>query len=153
MAVWDSWGDLDLSEEGCEQARRTAQWLSFERIGRIVSSDVPRTMHTAQYLMDTGAVLCPYMACDSNLRPWYVSDYTGKEKTPERIASFKKYIDDPDLVIPGGESRNQLHERVQVIWQYMQAPYKGLPTACFIHNSVIKSLMGLDDIKDAVSCA
>jgi len=44
-----------------------------------------------------------------------------------------------------------LNERVQVIFQYLSAPYKGLLTVCFIHNSVIKSLMGLDDIKDAVS--
>lgn len=151
MHIWDGWGEYELSEEGRQQAEAAARWISFQRIGRIVASDVPRTMQTAQYLMDTGAVDCPFMACDSNLRPWNVSDeFTGKEKNPERIAAFKKYIDDPNLVIPGGESRNQLHDRVQVIWQYALAPYKGLPTAFFIHNSVIKSLMGLDDIKDAV---
>jgi broad specificity phosphatase PhoE len=150
MHVWDGWGDFDLSEEGKQQAEKAAQWLSFERIGRIVSSDVPRTMHTAQYLMDTGCVCCPFMACDPNIRPWMVSDFTGKEKTPERIADFQKYLDDPDLVIPGGESRHQLNARVQVIFQYLLAPYKALPTACFIHNSVIKSLMGLDTVKEAV---
>lgn len=151
MSVWDSWGNLDLSEEGRQQAEKAAQWLSFERIGRVVSSDVPRTMHTAQYLMDTGCVECPFMACDSSLRPWFVSDFTGKEKTPERLAEFQKYMDDPDLVIPGGESRNQLKVRVQVIFQYLLAPYKALPTACFIHNSVIKALMGLDAVKEACS--
>src|ERR1035437_452037 len=151
MHVWDGWGDFDLSEEGRQQAEKAAQWLSFERIGRVVSSDVPRTMHTAQYLMDTGCVECPFMACDSSLRPWFVSDFTGKEKTPERLAEFQKYMDDPDLVIPGGESRNQLKVRVQVIFQYLLAPYKALPTACFIHNSVIKALMGLDAVKEACS--
>jgi broad specificity phosphatase PhoE len=151
MHIWDGWGNFELSEKGREQAAAAARWLSFEAIGRAVSSDVPRTMQTAQFLMDSGAVSCPFLACDPNIRPWNVSDeFTGKEKTPARIASFKKYIEDPDLVIPGGESRNQLHERVQVIWQYMMAPYKGLPTVCFIHNSVIKSLMGLDDIRDAI---
>jgi broad specificity phosphatase PhoE len=151
MSVWDGWGLFDLSEEGRQQAEKAAQWLSFEKIGRVVSSDVPRTLHTAQYLMDTGWVCCPFMACDPNIRPWNVSEeFTGKEKTPERLAAFKKYLDDPDLVIPGGESRNQLHDRVQVIFQYLCAPYNALPTACFIHNSVIKSLMGLDDVKQAV---
>jgi broad specificity phosphatase PhoE len=151
MDIWDSWGNYELSAEGHEQAAAAARWLSFEKIGRVVSSDVPRTMQTAQYLMDSGAVECPYMMCDPNLRPWNVADFTGKTKTPERIAEFKKYVEDPSLVIPDGESRNQLHERIQVIWQYMMAPYEALPTACFIHNSVIKSLMGIDDIKDAVS--
>lgn len=150
MHCWDGWGDYDLSEVGIQQAEAAARWLSFERIGRVVSSDVPRTMHTAQYLMNTGRVECPFMACDTSLRPWMVSDFTGKEKTPERLAEFQKYLDNPDLVVPGGESRNQLNARVQVIFQYLVAPYKALPTACFIHNSVIKSLMGLDTIKEAV---
>jgi broad specificity phosphatase PhoE len=151
MDIWDSWGDYELSEEGKQQAEAAARWLSFEQIGRIVSSDVPRTIQTAQYLMDTGSVACPFMACETNLRPWNVAAFQGKEKTPERVAEFKKYIDNPALVIPDGESRNQLHDRVQVIWQYLMAPYKCLPTACFVHNSVIKSLMGIDDIKDAIN--
>ncbi len=151
MNLWDSWGNYTLSEEGKQQAEKAAHWLSFERIGRVVSSDVPRTMQTAQYLMDTGAVACPFMACDPNLRPWFLPGFQGKEKTPERIAELKKYIDDPSLVVPGGESRNQLHDRVQVIFQYLCAPYKNLPTACFIHNSVLKSLMGIDDVADAVA--
>ena len=152
MAIWDGWGDYDLSAEGCQQAQKAAQWLSFERIGRIISSDVPRTVHTAQYLMDTGAAECPFLLTEPNLRPWNVSDeFTGKEKTPERIESFKKYIDNPDLVIPGGESRNDLDARVKVLWQYFLAPYNGKITVAFIHNSVLKALMGIDDIKDAVS--
>lgn len=151
MNIWDSWGNYELSEKGREQAEKAAQWLSFERIGRAISSDVPRTMQTAQYLLDTGVVSCPFLACDPNLRPWMVAGFTGKEKTPERIAEFQKYLDDPSLVIPGGESREQLHDRVQVIFQYLATPYDALPTAVFIHNSVIKSIMGIDDIKDAVS--
>lgn len=151
MNIWDSWGSYELSEEGREQAEKAAQWLSFERIGRVISSDVPRTMQTAQCLMDTGAVSCPFMGTDPNLRPWFVADFTGKEKTPERIKEFMQYIEDPSLVIPGGESRNQLHERVQVIFQYLATPYNCLPSAFFIHNSVIKSIMGLDDVKDAVA--
>jgi broad specificity phosphatase PhoE len=151
MHCWDGWGDLELSEKGKQQAEAAARWLSYQQIGRVISSDVPRTIQTAQYLMDTGAVLCPFLGTDPNLRPWHVSDeFTGKEKTPERIASFKKYLDDPMLVIPGGESRHQLNERVQVVFQYLGTPYKGAPTAIFIHNSVIKSIIGLDDIKEAV---
>jgi hypothetical protein len=85
------------------------------------------------------------------LRPWNVAGFTGKQKTPERIAEFAKYMVDPTLVIPDGESRQQLDQRVQVIYQYATVPYKGCPTAFFIHNSVIKALMGIDDIKDACS--
>jgi len=151
MSVWDSWGTLGLSEEGRQQAAAAAQWLSFEHIGRVICSDVPRSIESAQFLLDIGCVLCPYLGSDPNLRPWYVSDFSGKEKSPENLAKFKPYADDPSLQIPGGESRNQLRDRVQVAWQYLTTPYKGLPTVLYVHNSVIKCLMGLEEIKDAVS--
>jgi broad specificity phosphatase PhoE len=151
MHVWDGWGNLELSEKGIQQAETAARWLSYERIGRVISSDVPRTMQTAQFLMDTGAVSCPFLSCDPNLRPWMVADFTGKEKTPERIAEFKKYIEDPSLVIPGGESHDQLADRVQIVFQYLATPYNQLPTAIFLHNSVIKCVMQIHDVKDAVS--
>lgn len=151
MSIWDGWGDYKLSEKGEESARKAAQWLSYERIGRVISSDVPRTLQTAQFITEVCNVSCPFTASDPNLRPWMVAEFTGKEKTPERVKEFKKYIDDPDLVIPGGESRNQLNLRIQVIAQYLASPYNALPTVLVIHNSVIKSLMGIDDIKDAVA--
>lgn len=151
MHIWDGWGDFELSDAGRQQADKAAQWLSFEKIGRVISSDVPRTMQTAQYLMDTGCVVCPFLSSDPNLRPWNVSEFTGKEKTPERVEKFKRYIKDPTLVIPGGESREQLNLRIQVIFQYLQTPFDAKPTVFFIHNSVIKSLMGIDDIADAVA--
>jgi broad specificity phosphatase PhoE len=150
MGVWDGWSDLSLSEKGEEQAATAARWLSFEPIGRVISSDVPRTMHTAQYLMDTGCVSCPFMACEPNLRPWFVAGFTGKEKTPERIKEFQKYLDNPELVIPDGESHKQFETRIQVLFQYLATPYNALPTAFFIHNSVIKGVMGIPDVKESV---
>ena len=151
MNIWDGWGDYELSPEGHQQAEKAAQYLSFERIGRFVCSDVPRATQTMNYAMQACHVENPYCSYEPNLRPWNVSDeFTGKEKTPARIAAFKKYIDDPTLVIPGGESRKNLDDRVQVAYQYLATPYNGLPTAIFTHNSVIKALMGLDDIKEAV---
>ena len=151
MGVWDAWSDLGLSEEGKTQANAAARWLSFERLGRAICSDVPRTAQTAQYLMETGAVVCPYLSCDPNLRPWMVGDFTGKEKTVERRADFQKYIDNPALPVPGGESLDQFHQRIQVIFQYIGTPYDGKPTVLFVHNSVLKTLMGLETMKEAVS--
>lgn len=151
MNVWDGWGDLNLSEKGREQAEAAARWISFEHIGRVIASDVPRSMNTAQYLMDTGCVECPFMSTDPNMRPLKVGRFEGKEKTPERIAEFKKYIENPDLQIPDGESINDLGRRASVIFVYLASPYKGLPSAFFIHNSVIKAVMGIPEIAEACS--
>lgn len=150
MNIWDSWGNYELSERGREQAETAARWLSFEKIGRVIASDIPRAMQTAQYLMDSGCVACPFMGTEPNLRPWFVAGFTGKEKTPENLAAFMKYVKDPSLVIPDGESRKQLDDRVQVVFQYLATPYNCLPTAFFLHNSTIKSIMGIEDVKDAV---
>jgi broad specificity phosphatase PhoE len=151
MDIWDSWGSYALSEEGKAQAEKAAQWLSFERIGRVIASDLPRTIQTAQYLMDSGCVACPFLSTDPNLRARKVGYFEGKTKTPERLAEYQKYADDPTLVIPDGESGNQLKDRVQVAYQYLATPYNCLPTALVLHNSVIKCLMGLDGIKEACS--
>ena len=147
---WDGWGNYTLSAEGQESADKAGQWLSFEKIGRVISSDIPRAVETAQAIMNACDVACPFLACDPNLRPRMVADFTGKEKTPERVAEFKKYIENPDLVIPGGESGTQLNQRVQVIYQYLATPYDAKPTVLAIHNSVIKSLLNIDEVGEIV---
>ena len=148
---WDGWGNYELSAEGRASAEKAAQWLSFEKIGRVISSDLPRTIETAQCIMDACDVACPFLMTDPNLRPRMVAAFTGQEKTPERLAEFKKYIDNPDLVIPGGESGTQLNQRIQVAPQYLASPYDAKPTALVVHNSVIKSLLGIDSVKHAVA--
>lgn len=142
---WDGWGSFVLSPEGRQAAEKAAQWLSFERIGRVVASDLPRTLQTAEILMERVNSACPYLATDPNLRAWAIGDFTGKEKTEERKTQLQHYRDNPDEIIPGGESWNQLFERVKIIFQYLCSPYEALPTAIVTHNSVIKALMGLDE--------
>jgi 2,3-bisphosphoglycerate-dependent phosphoglycerate mutase len=148
---WDGWGNYDLSTEGVLSAEKAGQWLSFERIGRIISSDVPRTIHTADIIAEACAPACMMVMHDPNLRPLMVAGFTGEEKTPARLAEFQKYLDDPNLVIPGGESQNQLNLRVQVISQYLCTPYDALPTVIVCHNSVIKAFMGIPKIREAVA--
>ena len=148
--AWDGWGNYDLSPEGVQSAEKAAQWLSFERIGRIVSSDVPRALHTAQIIMDRCNVACPFLATDPNLRPLMVAGFTGQKKTPERLKEFEYYLTHRNIPIPGGESMDQHHDRVQVIASYLCSPYEALPTVVSCHNSTIKSFMGIPDVKEAV---
>ena len=50
------WSDLDLIPEGRQQAKLLADYLKENnheyRIGKIISSDLPRTMSTAQFISD-----------------------------------------------------------------------------------------------------
>lgn len=147
---WDGWGNFVLSPEGRQSAEKAGQWLSFQPIGRIVASDLPRTAQTAEIIMECVDVRCPYLAFDPNLRAWAIGDFTGKEKTPERKEQFKYYRDHPDEPIPGGESFNQMKDRVKVAFQYLCSPYCALPTVIMTHNSVLKALLDLDEAGDLV---
>jgi broad specificity phosphatase PhoE len=142
---WDGWGNYVLSPEGRQSAEKAGQWLSFEPIGRIVTSDLPRATQTADIIMECCNVSCPFLASDPTLRAWAIGDFTGKDKTPERKAEFQHYRDNPDEMIPGGESFNQMCERVKIIFQYLMSPYKALPSVIVCHNSVLKGLMGIDE--------
>ena len=149
--IWDGWGNYDLSAEGVESAEKAAQWLSFERIGRVVASDVPRTLHTATIIMERCNVACPFLATDPNLRPLMVAGFTGQKKTPELLKAFEYYLTHTCSPIPDGESVDKHSERVQVIASYLCSPYEGLPTVIVCHNSSIKNFMGKPTVKEAIS--
>jgi 2,3-bisphosphoglycerate-dependent phosphoglycerate mutase len=147
---WDGWESYSLSAEGRNSAEKAAQWLSFEKIGRLISSDLPRTLQTADILLNNLDISCSYLATDPNLRAWALGIFSGKEKTPERKERLQYYRDHPDEMIPEGESWNQLHDRVKVILQYLATPYDALPTVIVLHNSVLKALLDLDESGDLV---
>ena len=147
---WDGWGNYVLSSEGRESAEKAGQWLSFDRIGRFVSSDLPRALQTAEIVMNECNCACSFLATDPNMRAWAIADFTGKKKTDEMKEKFHFYRENPDEIIPNGESWNQMAQRVKVILQYMATPYCGLPTVAVTHNSVIKGLLDLDEKGDVV---
>jgi broad specificity phosphatase PhoE len=151
MNSWDGWGDYSLNEEGLMQAEKAAQYLSFERIGRVICSDLVRTTQTGEIILNECNVCCPQLGTDPNLRAWMVAGFTGLQKTPANLAKFKYYCDHPDVPIPGGESKNAFRDRIQVVSQYLACPIDGYPSVLAIHNSVIKCFMGVDEIKECVS--
>jgi broad specificity phosphatase PhoE len=134
---WRGWDNPELNEDGVRAAGAVARYLSFEKIGRLVSSDFLRAQQTAEIIMDLACVECQYVAYDPNLRSWAIgSKFSGKEKTPELLAEFKGYTDNPERVIePDGESLTQMRARNDVIFQYLAVPYKGLPTVVICHTS------------------
>lgn len=147
---WDGWGNYVLSPEGRQSAEKMGQWLSYQTIGRIICSDLPRTVQTAEIIMNQVDVMCPHLGTEPNLRAWAIGDFTGKEKTDERKAEFRHYREHPDVAIPGGESYDQLCQRVKIAFQYFCSPYHALPTLILTHNSVLKALMELDETGDLV---
>lgn len=140
---WRGWENPSLDQNGLDAAEKLGWWLSFEypRIGRVVCSDFTRAVQTAEIIMQTCGVECPYLSTDPNLRPWNIPEFAGKEKTPERIAKLREYINNPERVIPDGESLTQFRDRNDIIFQYLMVPHKGLPTLVVAHTSNIVAAM------------
>lgn len=139
------WENPSLNESGLMAAEQIANFFSYERIGRVVSSDLDRAMQTAEAIMTTGTVSSPYLSADFNLRPWCIADFAGREKTPALQKKLDYYIQRPDLKIPDGESLDDFRNRQGVLFQYIATPYDGLPTVIVTHTSNLTHLAEMVD--------
>lgn len=149
------WENPPLNESGLAAAEQIANFFSYERIGRVVSSDLDRATQTAGYIVSSGSVLVQYVSPDFNLRPWGIAAFAGKEKTPEMQKKLDRYIQHPDLKIPDGESLSDFQNRQEVLLHYIATPYEGLPTVIVTHTSNLTYLAekvdrenGLDPSRD-----
>lgn len=97
-----------LDDVGIKQAKKQGRFLSRlpVKIGIIICSDLGRSIHTAAII---GTILgIDDIHTDSRLRPIDVGVYTGKEK---ETVDIDKYLENPEIEFPGGESINTFRDR------------------------------------------
>jgi broad specificity phosphatase PhoE len=93
------WQDVELNEDGLQAAAEVADYLSYERLGLIATSDLIRATKTAEYFLSMSN--SPYLDINPNLRPLDVGSFTGLPKTARNKKALQHYIDNPDELIPG----------------------------------------------------
>jgi broad specificity phosphatase PhoE len=133
------WIDWKLDDEGHQAGEAIQNFFGWERIGRVICSDLSRAVDTAKYIMDTGSVCCPYLSSETALRPWNIGDFAGKKKTDAVLRQFHRYVEDPKLVIPGGESLQQFQNRNTILMELLANEYQGHPTVIVAHTSNINA--------------
>ena len=92
---------LDLTDEGREQARALAERLAGEDLGAIYTSDLVRAQQTAAPLAEAlglEVVVLP------GLREIQAGDYEMSTEWQPFIDAVKRWHDDPEHTIPGGDS-------------------------------------------------
>jgi len=110
--------DTPLSERGLAQARRVAQRLAQTRVARILASDYARALTTAELIRDAcGAPL----EIDPELRERNFGDLRGRAYADLGFDPFA-----PGYFPPAGESWEDLHERVDRMWDRVHARAAGL---------------------------
>ena len=108
--AYRGWDDLPLNDDGIRAGEEIAQYLCYERLGPIASSDLQRAVVTAELLLPFSGL--QYLDANPNLRPLDVGDFAGLPKTARNKKALQHYIDNPDLVIPGGsETVAQFQQR------------------------------------------
>jgi broad specificity phosphatase PhoE len=105
--------DSPLSPRGVAQAERLARRLAAEGVARIVASDFPRALATAEALRRaTGAPL----EIEALLQERSFGDLRGIPYAELGLDMFA-----PDYAPPGGESWPVFHARVDRAWTRLQA--------------------------------
>ncbi|HMW18625.1 MAG TPA: histidine phosphatase family protein [Accumulibacter sp.] len=105
--------DVGLNAAGLAQAEAAANWLAGETISAIYSSDLQRARQTAQRIAAMFNLVI-------ELRPEFRERRYGlfegrtyeesREAFPEEYGAFERR--EPAFIIPGGESLEQLNQRV-----------------------------------------
>lgn len=132
--------DIPLNERGLAQARQTADWLRRYPVARIVSSDLSRSMATAQPLADAlGLTVEP----ERRLRELCFGIFEGKSisgceaEQPEIVAQWRS--GSFDFAPPGGETRRALMERTRALLdELLAAPEDHV--ALFTHGGTLNAL-------------
>lgn len=103
------WSDIPLDDFGMKEARDIAARLKGEKIDRVLTSDLKRSVQTGAAVAKLhGLKLSPTRA----FRPWSAGVLTGRPST-EAVPVMDHYAKQmPDTPIPDGESWNSFRGRV-----------------------------------------
>lgn len=128
--------NVDLDEKGRQDAEQLRDFFNRIKIGGITTSDRHRAMETA-LTIGKPKDLTPHV--DEGLRSWNVGYLAGQLKQPHQD-EIKHYVDNPDEVIPQGESLNQFRQRVRPMFQKAIAMRKQMkaPHLLLAHASVVR---------------
>ncbi|HUQ27109.1 MAG TPA: histidine phosphatase family protein [Usitatibacter sp.] len=136
------WGDSPLTATGLAQADAIGKRLARERFDALVASDLPRAFETARRI----AAHCALpVTADARLRErsFGVGEgmgYAEIDRAYPEVFSRERETTNPDLVMPGGESRRQFHERIRVAFEGLAREHDGRRVAVVTHGGVLAAL-------------
>ena len=131
-----------LDEVGIKQAETLAELFEPIDLSHIFCSDKQRAVKTAEILAKgKGAKVHE----SEGLRALNVGDFSGTPRNEESESCLQTYLDDPDSVIPGGESLNDFKARIQPCLQQAIELFgeTGVPPLLVAHSSVVHEIGSL----------
>lgn len=129
--------DVELTDEGREQARALARRLRSVRIDVIFSSPLTRCLQTAEPITEmTGRkpVVCDDIH-ECRFGDW--ENLTAEEILERSSDGLQRWLADETVAPPNGESWNQLGERVTKWWDDAAARYENRTVLAVTHGGPI----------------
>ena len=133
--------DSALTPAGLAQADAIGVRLARERFDAIVASDLGRALHTAERI----AAQCRLpVEPDSRLRERSFGQgegmlYAAVDKLWPGVFS-RSLNTDPDVAIPGGETRREFHDRILAAFEALARAHAGRRVAVVTHGGVLAVL-------------
>jgi broad specificity phosphatase PhoE len=127
--------NVPLDAEGIQQGKDLNAFFKPIALGAAYSSDMDRTLHTADLaLAGKGMSVSP----TADLRALNVGNFAGQPKAPNQF-QMQYYQDNPNETIPGGESLHAFRKRVQprIKTAILAGIQTGVPSVSFVHSSII----------------
>ncbi len=137
-------GDLDipLNEAGHKQAEELVPYFAAREFSAAFHSGMQRTAQTLEPLMDAkGMESIKVEGLDS----LDTGDFSGLPKTEKNKKKLEWFRQNPNEVIPGGESVRSFRERVdpKIMTVIKIGEEAGKPTVASVHGSVMREISRL----------
>jgi broad specificity phosphatase PhoE len=138
---WQGWLQTNLSEQGKRQVRLLAAYLQPLPLGAIYSSDLQRAIDTAQPIAQSHGLT---VQTDQRLREIGLGIFQGLTRSEIQQTyplEFDRWHNDHSYVVPQGESRLQLQERMFAAWQAIVNGDSGQQIVLVSHGGAIRWLL------------
>lgn len=124
--------DVELTEQGIEQAKELAQNLVDKKIDLIISSPMKRAMDTANIIAEACKV---EVVIDERLKEQNYGIFEGMSpKTPEFLSNKRCFA----YRYPGGESMMQVAARTYPLIDEVKEKYKGKNVLFLCHGGTCR---------------
>ena len=132
----------ELAPQGIKEAHKLASLFGPIEISHIFCSDKHRATRTAEIIAEAKGV--PIHKSEQ-LRALDVGNFSGQKRTPEAESDLQKYLDQPEVTIPGGESLQNFKDRIAPCLQQAVNLYCecGVPPLLVCHSSIIHEVGAL----------
>jgi probable phosphoglycerate mutase len=135
--------DSPLTENGREQARSLGISLQGIQFDGILSSDLGRALETANLI--NSYLQIPVIETDPILRERNFGIFHGLDRTEaERMYPHEAsqiWSGDPNVAIPGGESRAQVRKRAEQFLSEFPVKYSGKKILAVTHGGIINPIL------------